>query len=46
MQNEARGLTAHVWISESGRIVMGGEIASDYQELACFPTPAEAAPRR
>jgi hypothetical protein len=44
MQNEARGLTAHVWISESDRIVMGGEIASDYTELARFPDAPTSGP--
>jgi hypothetical protein len=44
MQNEARGLTAHVWISESDRIVMGGEIASDYTELARWPAAASTEP--
>ena len=50
MQNRERGLTAHVWVSESDRIIMGGETAADYQELACFPAGgaalAEAGPRR
>jgi hypothetical protein len=42
MQNQERGLTAHVWVSESGQIVIGGEIAADYQELACFPAAGTA----
>ena len=44
MQNRERGLTAHVWVSESGQIIMGGETAADYSELARFPAtnPAEA----
>ena len=46
MQNAEDGLKAHVWISESGLIVMGGEIAADYQELASFPAPAEASKGR
>jgi hypothetical protein len=50
MQNPERGLTAHVWVSESGLTVVGGETASDYQELARFPpacaAEAGAAPRR
>jgi hypothetical protein len=37
MQNEERGLTAHVWVSESGQVVTGGETSADYQELARFP---------
>jgi hypothetical protein len=44
MQNEARGLAAHVWISERDRIIMGGEIAADYSELARFPAASGAEP--
>ena len=44
MQNEARGLTAHVWVSEGDRILMGGETAGDYRRLASFPALDEAAP--
>jgi hypothetical protein len=40
MQNAARGLAAHVWISEGDRLVMGGEVAPDYTELARFPSAA------
>jgi hypothetical protein len=44
MQNAARGLAAHVWISEGDRLVLGGEIASDYTELARFPPPDPTKP--
>jgi hypothetical protein len=44
MQDEERGLTAHVWVSEGGRILMGGEIASDYTPLASFPAADGAEP--
>lgn len=36
-QDTARGLTAHVWISTEGRIVIGGEEAPSHRCLATFP---------
>ncbi|MDB5720492.1 MAG: stage sporulation protein [Alphaproteobacteria bacterium] len=44
LQNAERGLAAHVWVSESDRIVIGGEIAADYSELARFPAAGVAEP--
>jgi hypothetical protein len=46
LQNDEHGLAAHVWISESGRIVMGGEQAADHAEVARFPAPEPGAGAR
>ncbi len=39
------GLTAHVWLSLHGKIILGGDVAQDYACLATFPaSPPEAGP--
>jgi hypothetical protein len=37
-QQPEKGLTAHVWISVDGDIIMGGEVVNDYRRLASFPS--------
>jgi hypothetical protein len=36
-QEEAKGLSAHVWVSLEGRPVIGGEEAANFTCLATFP---------
>lgn len=40
-QSPDRGLTAHVWVSVDGRILIGEDGAGDHACLAIFPTMAE-----
>lgn len=42
-QNGERGLTAHVWVSLNGRVLVGAEEAAAHACLATYPA-AEAAP--
>ena len=35
----SKQLSAHVWISESGRIILGGEVAANHECLVSFPEP-------
>jgi hypothetical protein len=37
---EGRGLKAHVWVSSGEQIVVGGEVAGQFTELARFPDTA------
>lgn len=37
-----KGLAAHVWVSVDGWIVMGGDVAHEFRELASFPASAAA----
>ncbi|HEY0444965.1 MAG TPA: lasso peptide biosynthesis B2 protein [Allosphingosinicella sp.] len=41
-QTSERGLSAHVWISSRGQIVLGGEEAGGFACLASFPAPPAA----
>jgi hypothetical protein len=36
-QHEPAKLAAHVWVSVGGTIVIGGEEAADFREIATFP---------
>ena len=36
-QDVEKGLTAHVWVSAYGTMILGGEAADDYACLATFP---------
>ena len=35
-QGEARGLRAHVWVTSGEQMVVGGEVAGEFTELARF----------
>ena len=39
LQDQERGLQAHVWVSLDGNILIGGEAADEYVCLATFPSP-------
>jgi hypothetical protein len=42
-QEEAKGLSAHVWVSLAGQPVIGGEEAPKFTCLVAFPAEAEGA---
>lgn len=39
-EDDGKALKAHVWVTSGGHIVIGGEVAPQFTELAQFPSAA------